>query len=91
MSITLYQLEGCPYCERVAGTLDALDVAFDGVRVARLHSERDRVRELSGQRTVPVLVDTTSGVIISESARIIEYLHTSYGDGDESVSIDATR
>lgn len=80
MTITLYRLEGCPYCEFVVDTLDELGVEFDSVWVEGLHSKRDAVKEITGQRQVPVLVDDAYGVSMSQSSRIIEYLNTTYGD-----------
>lgn len=79
MTITLYQLEGCPYCEEVAERLEELDVAYDTEWVEPLHSERYEVRRVSGQRAVPVLVDDERGVTMAESERIIQYLDTTYG------------
>ena len=80
MSLTLYQLEGCPYCEAVVDVLEDLDLEYDSVWVEGLHSLRNEVRRVSGQRQVPVLVDETHGVTMAESARINEYLETTYGD-----------
>lgn len=79
MMLTLYRLEGCPYCEFVVDKLDELGLEFESVWVEGLHSERDRVREVSGQRQVPVLVDEEHGAILSESERINEFLETTYG------------
>jgi len=78
MSPTLYQLEGCPYCERVADRLDELDVDYDSVWVEALHSARDEVKRVSGQRAVPVLVDEDRGVTMAESDRILEFVEQSY-------------
>lgn len=78
-SLTLYELEGCPWCELVIETLDELDLPYESVFVEALHSERDEVKRVSGSRTVPVLVDASTGVTMSESANIIEYLETMYG------------
>ena len=80
MTVTLYRLEGCPYCEYVVDELDELDVEFDSIWVEGLHSKRDEVKAVTGQRQVPVLVDDEYGVSMSQSARIIEYLRTTYGD-----------
>lgn len=74
MSRTLYRLEGCPYCERVVDRLDDLGVDYESVWVEGMHSRRDAVRRVSGQREVPVLVDDDRGVTMAESARILEYL-----------------
>jgi len=78
MSRTLYRLDGCPYCEKVADRLDELGVDYDGVWVGALHSERDEVKRVSGQRAVPVLVDENRGVTMAESDRILEFIERSY-------------
>ncbi|MBX0285212.1 glutathione S-transferase N-terminal domain-containing protein [Halomicroarcula sp. F28] len=78
MSRTLYQLEGCPYCEKVADRLDELGVDYDSVWVEALHSKRDEVKRVSGQRAVPVLVDEERGVTMAESDRILEFVERSY-------------
>jgi glutaredoxin len=91
MTVTLYRLEGCPYCERVVDTLEELNVGFDSVWVEGLHSKRNEVESVTGQRQVPVLVDDEYGVSMSQSARIIEYLETTYGDAEpiDAVPSDA--
>ncbi|WP_049922473.1 glutaredoxin family protein [Halopiger djelfimassiliensis] len=76
--VTLYRLEGCPYCERVVDRLEELGVDYESVRVEGLHSKRDEVKRVSGQRQVPVLVDEEYGVTMAESERILEYLETTY-------------
>jgi glutaredoxin len=78
MAITLYQLDGCPYCEKVADRLDELDVDYDTEWVEALHSERNEVKEVSGQRGVPVIIDDETGVTMPESDRILEYVESSY-------------
>ena len=88
MVVTLYRLEGCPYCERAVDTLEELRVAFDSVWVEGLHSKRDEVRSVTGQRQVPVLLDDEYGVVMSQSARIIEYLETTYGDAGSPGPVD---
>ncbi|WP_207587694.1 glutaredoxin family protein [Halomontanus rarus] len=74
MSITLYQLDGCPYCEKVADRLDELDVDYETAWTDAMHSDRNEVKRVSGQRGVPVLVDEDRGVTMSESANILEYV-----------------
>ncbi|WP_436929251.1 glutaredoxin family protein [Halosimplex halobium] len=78
MAFTLYQLDGCPYCEKVADRMDELDLDYETVWVEALHSERNEVKEVSGQRGVPVLVDDGRGVTMAESEKIVEYLNKSY-------------
>lgn len=79
MSVTLYRLEGCPYCELVVDELEERDIEFDSVWVEGLHSKRDEVKRVSGQRAVPVLVDEDRGITMAESERIVEYIEASYG------------
>lgn len=76
--ITLYQLEGCPYCEAVADRLEERDIEYESVWVDALHSDRDEVKRVSGQRQVPVVVDDEYGVTMAESERILEYLDQTY-------------
>jgi glutaredoxin len=78
MAITLYQLDGCPFCEKVADRLDELGVDYDTIWVEAMHSERNEVKEVSGQRGVPVLVDDEFGVTMAESDRILEFVEQSY-------------
>lgn len=78
MTATLYRLEGCPWCEKVVDELDELGVDYESVWVEGLHSKRNEVKRVSGQRQVPVLVDEERGVTMAESARILEYLEERY-------------
>jgi len=80
MSLTLYRLEGCPYCERVVDRLDELDLEFESIWVEGEHSKRNEVKRVSGQRAVPVLIDDDRGVTMAESERILEYLDTSFAE-----------
>ena len=78
MALTLYRLEGCPYCELVADRAEELDLDYESVWVEGLHSQRDEVKRVSGQRQVPVLVDDDYGATMAESERILDFLETSY-------------
>ena len=78
MTMTLYRLEGCPYCELVVDRLDELDVDYESIWVEGLHSRRNEVKRVSGQRQVPVVVDEDRGVTMAESERILDYLDESY-------------
>ncbi|QKY20631.1 glutathione S-transferase N-terminal domain-containing protein [Halolamina sp. CBA1230] len=80
-NLTLYELEGCPYCAKVKDKLAELDLAYDSVMVPSSHDQRDEVKEVSGQTGVPVLVDEEHGVEgMPESDDIVEYLEETYGD-----------
>jgi len=78
MSTTLYQLDGCPYCEKVADRLDELDIDYETVWVEALHSQRNEVKRVSGQRGVPVIVDEDRGVTMAESEKILEFVDRTY-------------
>ena len=80
MTITLYELDGCPYCIKVNERLQELDLDYESVWVEGLHSKRNEVKQVSGQRGVPVIVDENTGVTMAESANILEYLETTYAD-----------
>ena len=74
MALILYALEGCPWCEKVHDALAEHDLDYETIWVEGLHSKRDEVARVSGQRGVPVLVDDERGVTMPESAHIIEYI-----------------
>lgn len=78
--IILYRLHGCPYCERVVNKLQRYGLEYHSRFVTPEHSTRDVVKRRSGSRTVPVLIDRTAGITMSESANINHYLEQEYND-----------
>lgn len=74
MSMVLYRLEGCPYCEKVVSKLEEENIEFESVWVEGFHSHRNEVKKISGQRQVPVLIDKENNVTISESTPIVGYI-----------------
>lgn len=89
--ITLYRLQACPFCERVVRLLNELDIPYRSRFVEARHSRRNVVRRFTGSRTVPAIVDERTGVTMSESGNIVEYIETSYGTGlEESTPATAT-
>ena len=80
--IVLYRLQACPYCERVVRVLDDLGLDYHSRFVEPMHSDRNVVKRVSGSRTVPAIVDESTGVTMSESANIVEYLEKTYGSED---------
>ena len=82
--ITLYRLQACPFCERVVRKLEAYDLDYRSRFVEPMHSDRDVVKRISGKRTVPAMVDEATGVTMSESANIVDYLDRTYGNADET-------
>jgi glutathione S-transferase len=82
--ITLYRLQACPFCERVVRRLQEHGIEYDSRFVEPMHSERDVVKRLTGKRTVPAIVDERTGVTMSESANIVDYIDRTYGEGGEA-------
>jgi len=83
-AITLYRLQACPFCERVVRVLDELELDYQSRFVEPMHSDRNVVKRVSGKRSVPAIVDETTGVTMSESANIVDYLEATYGDRTEA-------
>lgn len=83
-AITLYRLQACPFCERVVRVLDEYDLDYRSRFVEPMHSDRDVVKRISGKRTVPAIIDDNTGVTMSESANIVDYLDRTYGDGADA-------
>jgi glutaredoxin len=78
--LELYQLEGCPYCVRVREALAALGLDYVIRNEPASHSERHRVKKLSGQTFVPTLHDPERHVVIADDDdEIIDYLTQHYG------------
>jgi glutaredoxin len=51
----LLRIEGCPYCIRAERALDEARIAYEKLDINP--ADRSLVMTLSGQRTVPVLVE----------------------------------
>src|ERR1700676_4916034 len=69
--MVLYQAEWCPYCARVRKKLTDLLLDYKTVNVPHSHAQRDVVKDVSGQTSIPVLVDGDDD--------IIPYLDKKYG------------
>ncbi|KZN25198.1 glutaredoxin [Haladaptatus sp. R4] len=81
-AITLYRLQACPYCERVVRKLQEYDLPYQSRFIEPMHSDRNVVKRISGKRTVPAIVDGNTGVTMSESANIVQYLENTYGGAE---------
>ncbi|MEB3328616.1 MAG: glutathione S-transferase N-terminal domain-containing protein [Candidatus Sericytochromatia bacterium] len=73
----LYNLERCPYCKLVRDKLAALGLTYEKVEVPGERSARQEVFDVSGQWTVPVLVD--GEVMLDDEEKILPYLDSTYG------------
>ena len=72
----LYQLTNCPYCKLVRDTLEAKSIEYETVEVPQAKPERTELIEVSGQSSVPVIVDGEE--VINDSERIVAYLEEKY-------------
>ncbi|WP_373325125.1 glutathione S-transferase N-terminal domain-containing protein [Halomicrobium urmianum] len=81
--ITFYRLQACPFCERVTRRLQEYGLDYESRFVEPMHSERNVVKRISGKRSVPAIVDENTGVTMSESGNIVEYLDREYGEGSD--------
>ncbi len=75
--MTLYSADWCWYCQRVVDKLQELAVDYHYVEVPVFHSKRSEVLAVSGQTSVPVLVD--GDVVLDDDDDIIPYLEKKYG------------
>jgi len=80
LPITLYDMEGCPYCRLVREALTALHLDFE-VRPCPRGGKRFRTEaeRIGGKQQFPLLVDANTDRTLYESRDIIEYLFHTYG------------
>lgn len=69
--LELYQLEGCPYCQMVREKLAEKELSYIIHSVGR---DRSKVKDISGQERVPVLVDPNTGKILEDEEKAIAYI-----------------
>jgi len=79
--LTLYQFESCPYCQMVRQKLSDLELTYKSVCVSPDRDRRPGVIQVSGQASVPVLVD--GNVVLSDEGEIVRYLDQNYGVGGQ--------
>lgn len=73
----LYQFESCPYCKMVREKLSELQITYINVNVPRDRAQRPEVIQVSGQPSVPVLVD--GDTVLDDEEKILPYLEEKYG------------
>ena len=72
----LYNIDGCGYCSMVRDVLTQMSLQYEKIDVPWSHQQRKEVYDVSGQTTVPVLVD--GDVILDDEYEIIDYLKKPY-------------
>ncbi len=69
----LFELERCPYCQKVIEFMDSKDIKYTKHDITNPTEEETLIR-LGGKRQVPFLYNKENGLKMYESADIIEYL-----------------
>ena len=78
-SITLYNMEGSPYCRKVREALCELDLESVVRNLPKGSPKRAQLQDIGGKVQVPYIVDPNSGRSLYESDDIVAYLEAQYG------------
>jgi glutathione S-transferase len=77
--LTLYNMEGSPYCRKVREALSTLDLEHIVRNVPKGSPKRAALKERGGKIQVPFLIDPNTGTELYESDDIVAYLEQRYG------------
>ncbi|MFQ5666269.1 MAG: glutathione S-transferase N-terminal domain-containing protein [Candidatus Binatia bacterium] len=77
--LTLYNMEGSPYCRKVRETLSELDLEHIVRNVPKGSPKRVELEAHGGKVQVPYLIDPNTGRTMYESDDIVAYLDEQYG------------
>jgi glutathione S-transferase len=77
--LTLYNMEGSPYCRKVRETLSELDLDCVVRNVPKGSPKRAELKDRGGKVQVPYLIDPNTKHEMYESDEIIAYLEEEYG------------
>ena len=77
--LTLYNMEGSPFCRKVRETLSELDLEHTIRNVPKGSRKRPELVQRGGKMQVPYLVDPNTGRELYESDEIVAYLEERYG------------
>ncbi|MAF50834.1 MAG: glutaredoxin [Nanoarchaeota archaeon] len=72
--LVMFVLEGCPYCKKAEKALKAKGVKYEEIEVPPNKSDRTLLKQISGQDSVPVLLDVIGSK--DQDDDIIEWLET---------------
>ena len=79
--LTLYNMEGSPYCRKVRETLSELDLESVIRNVPKGSPKRAELEKRGDKVQVPYLIDPNTKTEMYESDDIVEYLEKQYGAG----------
>lgn len=90
--LELYQLENCPYCTKVRKRLSEWEIDYIARNVPEELAKRTQLMKVSGQASVPTLVDSAREVtVVGDEEKILDYLDEFYRpqpDGDPPADPD---
>lgn len=78
LPLTMYNMEGSPYCRKVRETLCELDLVHVVKNVPKGSPRRAHLQALGGKMQVPYLIDPNTGHGMYESDDIVTYLEEQY-------------
>jgi glutathione S-transferase len=76
--LTLWNMEGSPYCRKVREALSELDLEYVVRNVPKHSPKRAALVDRGGKMQVPYLVDPNTGRAMYESDDIVAYLRAEY-------------
>ncbi len=76
--LTLYNMEGSPYCRKVRETLSELDLEYVVRNLPKGSPKRAELLKRAGKVQVPYLIDPNAGREMFESDDIVAYLRKGY-------------
>ena len=74
--LILFRLEGCPFCKNAEAVLDAKGIEYQKVEVPKPHEERTLLKQLSGQASVPILIEVIGSK--DQDDDILEWIEENY-------------
>ena len=83
MKIKVYTIPACPYCIKLKGLLDGMELSYDVVDVALEENEKvfNELMEISGQESVPMitvgnhlLAPDVNFSTIEQAAELVKYI-----------------
>lgn len=77
--LELWGFEASPYCHFARAALSELELPYVQHNLAKDSSKRAAFAEKTGRTQFPYLEDANTGEKLFESARIVEYLRSTYG------------
>ena len=83
--IKLYQAEWCPFSHRIRAKLTELGIDYEAVNVSASAEKRAELKKITGNRTIPVLVDGEK--VFSDSSQILSYLEEEYEASSEELKL----